>query len=73
METTTFELRKLEAKDIAPMASIVNKIGWKQFKAVFQSDDGKDMTDLVPLLFPLACNHIKSNISLWPQHAVLGS
>lgn len=40
---TTFELRKLEAKDIAPMASIINKMGWKQFKAVFQSADGKDM------------------------------
>lgn len=49
METTTFELRKLEAKDIAPMASIINRIGWKQFKAVFQSDDGKDMTDLTAL------------------------
>lgn len=46
METTTFELRKLEAKDIAPMASIINKIGWKEFKATFQSTEGKDMTDL---------------------------
>ena len=46
METTTFELRKLEAKDIAPMASIVNKIGWKEVKTVFQSADGKNTTDL---------------------------
>ena len=46
METTTFELRKLEAKDIAPMASIINKIGWKEFKTAFQSAEGKDMTDL---------------------------
>ena len=46
METTTIELRKLEAKDIAPMASIINKMGWKEFKTVFQSTEGKDMTDL---------------------------
>lgn len=46
---TTFELRKLEAKDIAPMASIINKIGWKEFKTAFQSVEGKDMTDLTAL------------------------
>ena len=45
METTTFELRKLEAKDIAPMASIINKSGWKQFKDAFQQSDMKDMVD----------------------------
>ena len=49
METTTFELRKLEAKDIAPMASIINNIGWKQFKEVFQSTDTKGMTDMTAL------------------------
>ena len=50
METTNnYELRKLEAKDIAPMASLINKIGWKEFKTVFQSGDGKDMTDLTAL------------------------
>ena len=43
---TTFELRKLEAKDIAPMASIINKIGWKDIKTCFQPIEGKDMTDL---------------------------
>ena len=43
---TTFELRKLEAKDIAPMASIINKIGWKEFKTAFQSESVKDMTDI---------------------------
>lgn len=43
METTTYELRKLEAKDIAPMASIINKIGWKEFKVAFQTVDPKDM------------------------------
>ena len=43
---TTFELRKLEAKDIAPMASIINKMGWKEFKTIFQSTEGKDMADL---------------------------
>lgn len=46
METTTFELRKLEAKDIAPMASIINKMGWKEFKTAFQSESVKDMTDI---------------------------
>lgn len=46
METTKFELRKLEAKDIAPMASIINRMGWKEFKKVFQSVDPKDMTDM---------------------------
>ena len=46
METTTFELRKLEAKDIAPMASIINKMGWKQFKDAFQTTNTKDMKDL---------------------------
>ena len=46
METT---LRTLEAKDIAPMASIINKIGWKQFKEVFQSTETKDMTDMTAL------------------------
>ena len=49
METTTFELRRLEAKDIAPMASIINKIGWKEIKTVFQTTDGKDMTDMTAL------------------------
>lgn len=43
METTKFELRKLEAKDIAPMASIITKMGWKEFKTAFQSVDPKDM------------------------------
>ena len=46
METTTFELRKLEAKDIAPMASIINKMGWKEFKTAFQSESVKDRGDL---------------------------
>ena len=46
IETTKFDLRPLQAKDIAPMASIINKIGWKEFKATFQSAEGKDMTDL---------------------------
>ena len=45
METTTIELRKLEAKDIAPMASIITKMGWKEFKETFQSSGMKDTTD----------------------------
>ena len=41
METT---LRPLEAKDIAPMASILSKIGVKQFKDCFPTDvKTKDM------------------------------
>ena len=54
METTTFELRKLEAKDIAPMASIISKIGWKEVKAVFQSTDGKNTTDMTALGMTIA-------------------
>ena len=46
---TTFELRRLEAKDIAPMASIINKIGWKEFKVAFQSESVKGMTDIEKL------------------------
>lgn len=38
-----FALRRLEAKDIAPMASIISKMGWKQFKDTFQTVDPKDM------------------------------
>ena len=47
--TTTYELRKLEAKDIAPMASIINKIGWKEFKSSFQSVDVKNAGDITAL------------------------
>lgn len=39
----TYKLRKLEAKDIAPMASIINKIGWREFKETFQSEDVQAM------------------------------
>ena len=40
-ETTEnkIELRKLEAKDIAPMASILSKIGMKGIKNCFSPDD----------------------------------
>ena len=41
---TTYELRPLEAKDIAPMASILSKIGVKEFKDCFPTDiKTKDM------------------------------
>lgn len=43
MEETTYELRRLEARDIAPMASIINKIGWREFKETFQSEEVKAM------------------------------
>ena len=54
METTNnYELRRLEAKDIAPMASIINKIGWKQFKETFKQSEIKadkdGMIDLTAL------------------------
>lgn len=35
---TTFELRTLEAKDIAPVAAILSKIGVKEFKNAFPSE-----------------------------------
>lgn len=44
-----FALRKLAAKDIAPMASIINKIGWKQFKDAFQSVDPKDAGNITAM------------------------
>lgn len=40
-EGEAFALRKLAAKDIAPMAAIINKIGWKQFKEAFNQADIK--------------------------------
>lgn len=45
-EEAPYTLRKLEAKDIAPMASIINKMGWKEFKTAFQSESVKDMGDI---------------------------
>ena len=54
METTTnnvvemtaenkIELRKLEAKDIAPMASIISKIGLKEIKECLNPADIKEL------------------------------
>lgn len=40
-EMTKYTLRKLEAKDIAPMASILSKIGLKEVKNCFSPDDMK--------------------------------
>lgn len=37
----TYELRNLEADDLFIVISIVNKIGIKEFKACFESDDVK--------------------------------
>lgn len=36
-ETTTFELRTLNAKDIAPMTTIISKIGFKEFRSCFEN------------------------------------
>ena len=38
-EGKAYALRKMEAKDIAPMASILSKIGMKEIKACFSPDD----------------------------------
>ena len=40
-EGKAYALRKLEAKDIAPMASILSKIGLKEVKNCFSPDDLK--------------------------------
>lgn len=45
METTTFEFRQLEAKDIAAMASILSKIGIKELKGCFQSVDIRGLAE----------------------------
>lgn len=39
----TYELRELKAEDIFPMFKIVSKIGVKEFKGCFESDDVKKM------------------------------
>ena len=37
----TYTLRKMEAQDIAPLATIISKIGFKEFKACFDSPEVK--------------------------------
>ena len=32
LEGRTYTLRKIEAQDIAPLATIISKIGYKEFK-----------------------------------------
>lgn len=44
-EGKAYALRKLEAKDIAPMASILSKIGIKEVKGCFNPEDIKELTD----------------------------
>ena len=41
LEGKTHTLRKVEAKDIAPLATIISKIGFKEFKACFDSPEVK--------------------------------
>ena len=43
MTTEGIALRKLEAKDIAPMASILSKIGMKEIKNCFNPDDLQEL------------------------------
>ncbi len=44
-ETTEkqIEMRKLMAKDVMPMVNIIKKIGVKEFKACFESEDVKQI------------------------------
>ena len=41
LEGKAHTLRKVEAKDIAPLATIISKIGFKEFKACFDSPEVK--------------------------------
>ena len=41
LEGGMYTLRKVEAKDIAPLATIISKIGFKEFKACFDSPEVK--------------------------------
>lgn len=43
MAETTYELRKLCSKDMFPMFNIIRKIGVKEFKACFESEEVKKM------------------------------
>ena len=43
-EGKAYSLRKLEAKDIAPVASILSKIGIKEIKGCFNPEDIKELT-----------------------------
>lgn len=45
MSETTFELRTLEAKDVAPVASILSKIGIKFFKDCFGTEEMQGLID----------------------------
>lgn len=39
LEGRLYTLRKLDAQDIAPLATIINKIGFKEFKSCFDSPE----------------------------------
>ena len=41
LEGRIYTLRKLDAQDIAPLANIISKIGFKEFKACFDSPEVK--------------------------------
>jgi len=43
VKETTYELRDLCSKDIFPMFKIISKIGVKEFKKCFESDEVKQM------------------------------
>jgi hypothetical protein len=38
-----YEFRDLNATDVFPIASLINKIGYKKFKSLIQSDDMKEL------------------------------
>lgn len=41
IEGRVYTLRKLDAQDIAPLANIISKIGFRQFKECFDTEDSK--------------------------------
>lgn len=42
LEGRLYTLRKLDAQDIAPLATIISKIGFRQFKECFNTDEAKE-------------------------------
>lgn len=45
LEGRLYTLRKLDAQDIAPLANIISKIGFRQFKECFNTDEAKEASE----------------------------
>lgn len=45
MNKTTYELRELQSKDVFPMLKIISKIGIKEFKQCFESEEMKALAN----------------------------